>query len=101
MGRRLLLVFALGAIAAALLTPTPALAHGFHGGAATSVADFLSLGIRHMLGGWDHLLFIAGIVVLARDATSAAKLISLFVAGHSTTLLVATLAGWQLNAELA
>jgi len=45
-----------------------------------------------MVGGWDHLLFIGGIVLLAREIKLAAKLISLFVAGHSTTLLVATLA---------
>jgi len=52
-----------------------------------------------MVGGWDHLLFIAGIVVLAGAALRAAKLISFFVLGHSTTLLVATLAGWRLNAD--
>lgn len=52
-----------------------------------------------MVGGWDHLLFIAGVVVLAGGILRAAKLISLFVLGHSTTLLVATLAGWRLNAD--
>jgi hypothetical protein len=36
---------------------------------------------------------------LAGGLRPAAKLVSVFVAGHSLTLLVATLAGWQLNAE--
>jgi hypothetical protein len=53
-----------------------------------------------MVAGWDHLLFIAGVVLLAGQLFRAAKLVSLFVAGHSLTLLIATLAGWRLNAEL-
>lgn len=84
----------------ALVAPRTASAHGLHGGSATSIPDYVWFGIRHIVGGWDHLLFIAGIVLLARSTTRAAKLISLFVAGHSTTLLIATLAGWQLNASV-
>jgi hydrogenase/urease accessory protein HupE len=94
---RRLLTLALAA-AAALALPASALAHGVHGEAQT-IPEFIWLGIRHMVGGWDHLLFIAGIVLLARSFLRAAKLISLFVAGHSTTLLVATLAGWNLNPD--
>jgi hydrogenase/urease accessory protein HupE len=63
-----------------------------------SVPGYLWLGISHMVGGWDHVLFIAGIVFLAGELRSAAKLISVFVAGHSLTLLGATLAGWQVSA---
>jgi len=87
---------------ALLLAPASALAHGLDVGADPNrpAVDYVGLGIRHMLGGWDHLLFIAGVVLLAGGLRSAAKLVSLFVAGHSLTLLVATLAGWQLNAEL-
>ena len=50
--------------------------------------------------GMDHLLFITGVVLLADSVARAAKLISLFVLGHSITLLAATIAGWQLNATL-
>jgi hydrogenase/urease accessory protein HupE len=96
-GRLLLL---LGLIAfVALAAPSTAFAHGIHGEAET-IAEFIRLGIRHMVGGWDHLLFIAGIVLLAANTVRAAKLVSLFVAGHSLTLLVATLAGWQLDPEV-
>ena len=95
--RRLVL---LSASLIALAVPPAALAHGIHGkvDGSSSPPAFVWLGIRHMVGGWDHLLFIAGIVLLAGGAFTAAKLISLFVAGHSTTLLMATVAGWQLNA---
>jgi HupE / UreJ protein len=53
-----------------------------------------------MATGWDHLLFVLGVVLFAGSVGAAAKLISLFVAGHSITLLIATLAGWQLDATL-
>ena len=82
-----------------LALPSAASAHGIHGEAET-IPEFIQLGIRHMVVGWDHLLFIAGVVLLAGQLFRAAKLVSLFVAGHSLTLLIATLAGWRLNAEL-
>ncbi|MDX8048468.1 HupE/UreJ family protein [Lentzea sp. BCCO 10_0798] len=80
-------------------TASSVLAHGISGTAAgKSVWEFVPLGIEHMLLGWDHLAFIAGVVLLAGELRRAAKLISVFVLGHSTTLIVATLAGWQVNA---
>src|SRR5215208_1771721 len=67
------------AIAAGAAAPT-ALAHGIGGDATDkSVIEFVPLGIEHMLLGWDHLLFIVGIVILAGGLRRAAKLISLFV----------------------
>jgi hydrogenase/urease accessory protein HupE len=63
----------------------------------SSVADFLWQGATHMLGGLDHILFIAGVVLLASSLSRGAKLISVFVIGHSLTLLIATLAGWRVD----
>src|SRR5215217_8542041 len=60
--------------------------------------EYVWIGFWHMVGGWDHLLFILGVVLIAGALKPAAKLISLFVAGHSLTLIVATVAGWKLNA---
>jgi len=88
------------AAAAALAAPSTAAAHGIHASAASSVPEFIWLGFRHMIAGWDHLLFAAGIVLLAGSGRRAAKLISLFVAGHSLTLLLAALAGWRVDAAL-
>lgn len=82
-----------------LLLPSPASAHGIESEAAErSVLGFVPLGIEHMLLGWDHILFIGGVVLLAGEWRRAAKLISVFVVGHSITLIGATLAGWQVNA---
>jgi hydrogenase/urease accessory protein HupE len=80
-----------------LLAPAVADAHGLGSAAGKSTPEFILLGIEHMLLGWDHLLFILGTVLLAGNPGRAAKLITLFVVGHSLTLLVATLAGWQVN----
>jgi len=97
--RRPIPLVALAGVIALAVAPTAA-AHGLPGGDAESVRDFFSLGVRHMLAGWDHLLFILGIVLLAESAGRAAKLISLFVAGHSLTLLAASISGWQVSAAL-
>ncbi len=89
-----------GAMVAALPEAMP-LAHSIGATAADeSVPSFGILGMEHMMLGWDHLLFIAGVVLLAGTIGRAAKLISLFVAGHSLTLIVATLVGWRLDATL-
>jgi hydrogenase/urease accessory protein HupE len=85
-------------VAALAGLPGTASAHGIGSAAGLDAWQFIPLGIEHMLLGWDHLLFIAGIVLLAGGLRRAAKLISVFVAGHSTTLIIGTLAGWQVNA---
>jgi len=74
----------------ALAAPATAAANGLAGSDASSVSDFLGLGFQHMLLGWDHLLFAAGVILLAGEPRRAAKLVSLFVLGHSTTLMSAS-----------
>ncbi|MFD3657582.1 HupE/UreJ family protein [Streptomyces sp. NPDC058620] len=74
-----------------------AFAHGIGPAAGKSAPEFLWLGTTHMLLGWDHLLFVAAVLLLAGSARRAAALISLFALGHSTTLLIATLASWRVN----
>jgi hydrogenase/urease accessory protein HupE len=92
---------ALAAIAA-LTAPEVASAHALFADHDPNrpVAEYAWIGFWHMVGGWDHVLFALGVVLVARTPRSAAKLISLFVAGHSLTLLVATLVGWQLDAAV-
>lgn len=84
-------------VGGALAAPGAAFAHGIHPGSSDSVPDFVRIGFLHMLTGYDHLLFAAGVVLLAGQIRRAPKLISLFVAGHSLTLLIATLAGWRVS----
>ena len=78
----------------------PAQAHGVEATGQESVAGFVGLGFTHMLTGGDHVLFIAGVVLLAWQPRRAARLLSLFALGHSATLVTATLAGWRLNPGL-
>lgn len=83
------------------MLPAAAAAHGLTGDATDkSTLEYVPLGIEHMLLGWDHLLFVLGIVFFARSPGRAAKLISLFVVGHSLTLIVATLAEWRVSPDL-
>lgn len=89
---------ALGA-AMVLSVPQPAWAHGV-GGTSESVAGFVGLGFNHMLLGWDHLLFVAGVVLIAGRIKRAATMMSIFALGHSITLFVASVAGWHVNATL-
>lgn len=94
---------AYGAFSALLLAfPVSADAHSLFGNHDPNrpLVDYLTLGFGHMAGGWDHLLFVVGVVMLAGNVKRAAKVISLFVAGHSLTLLAATIAGWRLDATL-
>jgi len=59
--------------------------------AARSFASFLSLGAKHILTGYDHLLFLLGLLVVARGLVSALTIITSFTIAHSITLAVATL----------
>ena len=56
-----------------------------------SFANFLSLGVKHILTGYDHLLFLFGLLLVARGFVSALTIITSFTIAHSITLAVATL----------
>ena len=75
---------------------TAVLAHGVSG-VGDSFSAFVRSGFLHMIAGWDHLLFIGGILLVAREAHRAMILLSIFAVGHSATLMAATAAGWQIN----
>ena len=52
---------------------------------------FLILGIEHILTGYDHLLFLFGLLVVCRDLRSILTVISCFTVAHSITLALAAL----------
>lgn len=63
------------------------------GGAAPpshSFLDFFLLGIRHILTGYDHLLFLFGLLIVCRNLRQAALLITCFTLAHSLTLALST-----------
>jgi hydrogenase/urease accessory protein HupE len=53
-------------------------------------ADFVALGVKHILTGYDHLLFLFGLLVVARGFASSLKIITGFTIAHSFTLALAT-----------
>lgn len=55
--------------------------------------DYVWLGAVHMVTGYDHLLFIAGIIFFLTTVGDIVKFITAFTIGHSITLLFGTLAG--------
>jgi hypothetical protein len=60
-----------------LAVPSPAWAHGVSG-TADNASTFRGLGFRHMLLGWDHLLFIGGVLLVAHGLETAMKLLTVF-----------------------
>lgn len=60
----------------------PAVSHPFF--------DFLFLGIRHILTGYDHLLFLFGLLIVCRNWREAALLVTCFTLAHSLTLALST-----------
>ncbi|WP_241233683.1 HupE/UreJ family protein [Altericroceibacterium xinjiangense] len=56
-----------------------------------SFLDFLVLGVEHIWIGVDHLLFVAGLIFIARTPRRVLSTITGFTIAHSTTLVVSTL----------
>jgi hypothetical protein len=48
--------------------------------------SFLVLGVEHILTGWDHLVFLLTLLVLAGSLVQVGKLVTAFTAAHSVTL---------------
>jgi hydrogenase/urease accessory protein HupE len=57
----------------------------------TVARDYLILGIEHIWAGIDHLLFVAGLLLLARTLRRIALAITGFTLAHSVTLSLSTL----------
>jgi hypothetical protein len=57
----------------------------------TSFAGYVALGVEHILSGWDHLAFVAALLLLATSLREVTGLITAFTIAHSITLALATL----------
>jgi hypothetical protein len=99
------IVAALAGICAWLLASSAA-AHGVADADARFIAHaqgvqfvpFLYLGAKHMVTGYDHLLFLAGVIFFLYRLKDVALYVTLFAIGHSATLLLGVLAGIHANA---
>ena len=59
----------------------------------TSAGRFAALGVEHILGGIDHVLFLVALLIGARGLGTVVKLATAFTAAHSVTLAFGAL-GW-------
>jgi hypothetical protein len=101
------LLVALALLAVVISTGTAA-AHNVTPGDAGYIQEiwgvklipFAYLGAKHMVTGYDHILFLFGVVFFLYRMQHVAIYVSLFAVGHSTTMLLGVLAGWNVNAYL-
>jgi len=101
MSRRLLLAILL---LATLLAPALE-AHGVSARdkafmEAGGLVAFLYLGAKHMVTGYDHLLFLLGVIFFLYRLRDVGVYVTLFAVGHSVTLLYGVLSGAHVNAYL-
>lgn len=59
--------------------------------AAPGFWGFFKLGLRHIWSGYDHLLFLFGLLIVCRSFRSIVAIVSSFTIAHSLTLALATL----------
>jgi len=64
------------------------------------VAAFLYLGAKHMVTGYDHLLFLFGVIFFLYRMRDVALYVTLFAIGHSTTLIAGVLLGTHVSPHL-
>src|SRR5262245_15826640 len=58
-----------------------------------AVGPLLYLGAKHMVTGYDHLLFLVGVIFFLYRLKDVVQYVSLFTLGHSVTLLAGVLGG--------
>ncbi|MDP1956086.1 MAG: HupE/UreJ family protein [Polaromonas sp.] len=79
----------------ALAAPLLALAHGISEADQQRMLDggylmYVMLGATHMITGYDHLLFLFGVIFFLTGFKDIAKFVTVFTLGHCITLILAT-----------
>jgi hypothetical protein len=98
--RRWLLILWLlsgGAVAHTIAGSNAVFVQGIDGPA---IAAFVYLGAKHMVTGYDHLLFLCGVLFYLVRPLQVLHYVSLFALGHSLTLLAGVLLNLPVNAAL-
>ena len=87
------------------LTGTDALAHGvaeddksfLEQSTGMQLIPYIYLGAKHMVTGYDHLLFLFGVIFFLYRLRDVGVYVTLFAVGHSVTLLYGVLSGTHVN----
>jgi len=90
---------------ACILAAPSVLAHGIAGddqafllrASGPHVGPYMYLGAKHMVTGYDHLLFLAGVIFFLYRLKDVALYVTLFAIGHSATLLLGVLGGLHVD----
>jgi len=93
---------------ATALAAGPALAHAVAEGdkgyiqeiTGVNLIPFVYLGAKHMVTGYDHLLFLVGVIFFLYRTKDILLYVSLFTIGHSVTLLLGALGGLRADPHL-
>ncbi|HEX8570646.1 MAG TPA: HupE/UreJ family protein [Caulobacteraceae bacterium] len=64
------------------------------------IGPFVYLGAKHMVTGYDHLLFLFGVIFFLYRLKDVSIYVTMFAVGHSTTLLLGVLTGVSVSAYL-
>lgn len=86
----------------AILLACQAFGHGMSEAERQAIIEggnlrYLWIGASHMLSGYDHLLFVFGVIFFLTKIKEVVKYITAFTLGHSATLIFATFNGIQVN----
>jgi hypothetical protein len=108
LGRRTSTTTAVVALVMLLLTAAAVEAHGVAAGdkafilnnPGRHVVPFLYLGAKHMVTGYDHLMFLVGVIFFLYRVKDVAVYVSMFTLGHSATLLLGVFARLHVDAYL-
>ncbi|MCL1127333.1 HupE/UreJ family protein [Shewanella surugensis] len=65
-----------------------------------AIIPFIYIGAKHMVTGYDHLLFLVGVIFFLYRSKDVLLYVSLFTLGHSLTLLFGVLSNIQMNPYL-
>jgi HupE / UreJ protein len=65
-----------------------------------AIVPLMYLGAKHMVTGYDHLLFLVGVIFFLYQVKDVVLYVSLFTIGHSVTLLLGVLGGIHANPYL-
>lgn len=58
---------------------------------------FLYIGAKHMITGYDHLLFLVGVIFFLYRSKDVLLYVTMFTLGHSTTLLLGVMTDLQVS----
>ncbi len=91
-----------------MLIPSVVVAHGVASGdqgyiqeiSGVHIVPYIYLGAKHMVTGYDHLLFLFGVIFFLYRLKDIGIYVSLFAIGHSATLLIGVFTEIAINAYL-